>query len=166
MTTIRAAILDDIPAITAIWGARAADPASCWALSESPDTDFLAALIGSDAQWSALALDGDTPIAFGFAAAIPPLAIFSGIAAPDDATYYRMVVAFCDWAISAGCSAARATLRDAESAERNLWDVLGVVTYAPIGYIPAANLGDRVPSVLAGDSVLLEVRVAALAKLA
>jgi phytoene dehydrogenase-like protein len=101
----------------------------------------------------------------GYVEALPRLA---ALQADDEPVYYRLMAAFCDWAIALGAARGYAELGTAPTVERTRMDALAVIEYTPIGFeplLPGQDPAERLPRVLRAECDLAVLRGALAARL-
>jgi hypothetical protein len=98
----------------------------------------------------------------GFGAARRHARLFA-LAGDTDTVYYRLLLAYCDWALALGAERGNAEIGTAATTERGRMNALGVISYVPIGYAPLApgqSPAQRVPTLLRAECDLAVLRSA------
>jgi hypothetical protein len=162
MTTIAPCTTEDCATVAELWNAKRLDAASCWYGADGVDEDYIAGMLAWGFEIF-LARNDDLPVGFGLWCAAVGAARLIAIAANDDETYYRLLLAFCDWGLAAGAPSGYAEIGTAATTERGRMDALGVIEVMPIGFEPLLNgqsPAERVPKLLRAECALDVLRAA------
>ena len=79
------------------------------------------------------------------------------IAGDDQQVYYRLMQAYCQWALAGGAGVGFAEIESRSTTEKLRMDALGVIAYAPIGFEPVPpgqSADDRTPKLLRAECAL------------
>jgi hypothetical protein len=162
MITILTGTPDDGATVAALWNAKRLDAASCWYQADAVDAAYAGQLIAAGFEM-ALAIENGVAVGFGFWCGPVEMPRLVALAADADEVYYRMLDAFCDWALLEGGQTAYAEISTAATTERSRMDALGVINYTPIGFeplLPGQDPAQRVPRVLRAECELTVLKQA------
>lgn len=167
MLTISECTPADYADVAALWNAQTVNAGSCWYQATTIEASFVPALLATSYAIAVARQDG-TAVGFGLWSPLedPPRLI--ALAAADEAVYYRLMDAYCVWALGRGATAGRAQVDNRATIERARMDALGAISYTPIGYeplSPAADPETRVPMLFEASSDLQTLRGAISAQL-
>ncbi|REK19170.1 MAG: hypothetical protein DWQ37_01905 [Planctomycetota bacterium] len=150
MITIDTCAGSDCAALAALWNAKRLDSASCWTQAQPIDETYVAQLMLAGYTFALATVDG-VPSGFGFWRGGGDPVRLAALAADDGEVYYRLMDAFCDWALSVPATSAVSEMGAEATTESGWVDALGVIELSPIGFEPlgADEAQDqRVPKLL------------------
>lgn len=160
MITIKSTAGSDSTAIAQLWNAKRLDAASCWQQADEVDQQYIEGMRLAGFVCSIARVD-DVPVGFGLWFGSAGEARLVALAADDAEVYYRLMGAFCDWALALGVQAGFAEIGTAPTTEKARMDALGVIGYVPIGFAPLApgqNPDERVPVLLRAECDLAALK--------
>jgi len=141
MITISVCTSTDCDTLAGLWNAKTLDEQSCWYQAPTVSSSYLAMLMSSGFVFQ-LASDDSTAVGFGLWRGPADAPNLTALAADDDDVYYRLMAAFCAWAVAGGATTGWAEIGAASTTEKSRMDALGVIDYTPSGYVPLAPDGD------------------------
>lgn len=139
-TLIREKQQADDATIVEMWNAKARDAASCWAGAQRATPELLGKLTARS-EFAIAERNGEVS---GFLLLRPETGELLGLHADSQATYYVLVIQYCQWCLARGVRVCFAGAPPAGTAERGWQDTLAeALTLTPYGFEAVKIAGDE-----------------------